>query len=107
VLRRLPSLRRFLEARGGLDIVSMLSADVYPAVAPPAHVSAAPGKRVDFLRGPAEVAAAVAEQRACRLSAEFGVHLVELINALQYPSESARHSMRTTFAPMRPMPWAA
>lgn len=107
VLRRLPSLRGFLEARGGLDIVNMFSAEVYPSVAPQTNVSAAPGKRVDFLRGPAEVAAAVAEQRACRLSADFGVHLVELINALQHPAESARHAMRTTFAPMRPMPWAA
>jgi hypothetical protein len=42
-------------------------------------------KRADFLRGPAELAAAVAEERPCRLSAELGVHMVEIINALQYP----------------------
>lgn len=42
-------------------------------------------KRADFLRGPAELAAAVAEKRPCRLPAELGVHMVEIINALQYP----------------------
>ncbi len=42
-------------------------------------------KRADFLRGPAELAAAVAEERPCRLSAELGIHMVEIINALQYP----------------------
>ncbi len=44
-------------------------------------------KRADFLRGPAELAAAVAEKRPCRLSAELGVHMVEIINALQYPND--------------------
>ena len=42
-------------------------------------------KRADFLRGPAELAAAVAEKRPCRLPAELGVHMVEIINALQFP----------------------
>jgi predicted dehydrogenase len=42
-------------------------------------------KRADFLRGPAELAAAIQEKRPCRLSAELGVHMVEIINALQYP----------------------
>ena len=47
-------------------------------------------KRADFLRGPAELAAAVAEKRSCRLSAELGIHMVEIINALQYPASSGQ-----------------
>ena len=42
-------------------------------------------KRADFLRGPAELAASVREKRPCRLPAELGVHMVEIINALQFP----------------------
>jgi len=42
-------------------------------------------KRADFLRGPAELAASVREKRPCRLPAELGVHMVEIIHALQFP----------------------
>ena len=56
------------------------------------------GKRVDFCRGPAEVAAAIKEKRPSRLSASLGVHVVELIHALQYPDpHTARREMTTSF----------
>ena len=62
-----------------------------------------PGNAVDFLRGPAEMAEAIRENRPCRLSTELGVHIVELVEALQYPERySGRKEMHTTFAPMRP-----
>jgi predicted dehydrogenase len=51
-------------------------------------------KRADFLRGPAELAASVREKRPCRLPAELGVHMVEIINALQFP-ESGGSLMKT------------
>src|ERR1700719_774511 len=41
------------------------------------------GKQVDFCRGPAEIANAIQERRPCRLSAELGWHITELIEGLQ------------------------
>ena len=42
-------------------------------------------KQVDFNRGPAELAGAIRQKRACRLSPELGWHIAELIERLQYP----------------------
>jgi len=58
-----------------------LVGDLKPVPGDPEH------KRADFLRGPAELAASVAEMRPCRLPGELGVHMVEIIEALQYPGE--------------------
>jgi predicted dehydrogenase len=64
-----------------------------------------PGKPVDFCRGPAEMAAAIREQRPCRLSPELGVHITELIEALQYPQRfGGRKRMTSTFERMEPLP---
>jgi predicted dehydrogenase len=63
-------------------------------------------KPVDFCRGPAELAAAVRESRPCRLSAELGIHIVELVETLQYPERfCARRQINSTFAPIQPLPW--
>jgi len=51
-------------------------------------------KRADFLRGPAELAASVREKRPCCLPAELGVHMVEIIHALQFP-EAGGMKMKT------------
>jgi predicted dehydrogenase len=42
-------------------------------------------KRVDFLRGLEEMKNAIKESRPTRIPAELGVHMVEIIHALQYP----------------------
>jgi predicted dehydrogenase len=44
-----------------------------------------PGKPVDFLRGPAEMAASLQENRACEITADFGLHILELTQHLQHP----------------------
>ena len=63
-------------------------------------------KPVDFCRGPAELAAAVRENRPCRLSAELGIHIVELVETLQYPERfCSRRQINSTFAPIQPLPW--
>jgi predicted dehydrogenase len=63
-----------------------------------------PHKPVDFCRGPAELAASIRENRPCRLSAEFAVHIVELVEALQHPQRFGNHRQITTnFAPIRPV----
>jgi predicted dehydrogenase len=67
---------------------------------------ASDAKPVDFCRGPAELAAAVRENRPCRLSAELGIHVVELVETLQYPERfCARRQINSTFAPIQPLPW--
>jgi hypothetical protein len=78
-----------------------------PLVGQPRRKFASDAKPVDFCRGPAELAAAVRENRPCRLSAELGVHIVELVETLQYPERfCARRQINSTFAPIQPLPWA-
>jgi len=61
---------------------------------------------VDFLRGPSELAEAIRQERSCRLSAALGVHIVELVEALQYPGQSdGRRTIDSTFDPIEPLPW--
>jgi predicted dehydrogenase len=71
-------------------------------------VFVSPQKPVDFARGPAELAASIAELRPCRLSAELALHLVEIVEAIQYPDRrGARLELTHVFDPLSPMPWAA
>lgn len=78
----------------------------WAVAAPPRVVSKR--KRVDFSLGPLELAAAIAEDRPCRLDADLGVHVVELINALQYPDpERGKQGITTRFAPIAPLAWTA
>lgn len=68
---------------------------------------AAPGKPVDFMLGPAELAEAIRDGRPCRLSAELGLHLTELIETLQYPERFDRPRVLCTSLPrMEPLPSA-
>jgi predicted dehydrogenase len=53
--------------------------------------------QMQFCRGPAEVAAAIAEQRACRMSNEFCLHNNEVVLAIQNAASGAVQRMRTTF----------
>lgn len=63
--------------------------------------------QMDFARGLAEMAEALAEGRACRLSPEYSLHNTEIVLAIQ---QAARRTMpyrlTTTFVPPEPMPWA-
>lgn len=67
---------------------------------------AAPWKAVDFMRGPADMVAAIQEDRPHRLCAELGVHIVELMEVLQYPQRFGyRKKLTTTFPAIEPLPW--
>ena len=67
---------------------------------------AGPGKPVDFMRGVKDLIEAIENDRPHRLSAELGVHIVELIEALQYPDRVGHHkSIETTFPRMAPLRW--
>ena len=45
------------------------------------------GKPVDFLRGPAEMAEALIQSRPSRVSAEMALHVTEIVQHLQYPTQ--------------------
>jgi predicted dehydrogenase len=77
----------------------------YPLVrkSPPRFVGG--DKPVDFCRGPAELADAVREKRRCRLSAELGWHISELIERLQYPDRfTDKSELASTFDPIPTLP---
>lgn len=78
----------------------------YPdAIRAPAH-RAGPDKPVDFMLGAAEMAEAIAEGRPHRLSADLGVHVVELVEALQHPRRGDHQRTLQTDCPrMEPLPW--
>jgi predicted dehydrogenase len=63
-------------------------------------------KPVDFCRGPAELAEAIRQHRPCRLSARLGLHITELIEAMQYPQQrGGQQRIESTFEPIRPLGW--
>jgi predicted dehydrogenase len=64
-------------------------------------------QQMDFSRGVAEMAAAIAENRPCRLSARFSLHVNEIVLAIQNAGENnCTHKLKSTFDPIEPMPWA-
>lgn len=60
----------------------------YPYVSPPPRWLEG-RKPVDFMRGPSELAQAVREGRPCRLSAELGAHIAEVVEAIQAGAPAA------------------
>lgn len=62
---------------------------------------------MNFALGPVEMLDARAENRACRLSADFALHMNEVTLAIQNARESgAAYDMTTQCDPVGPMPWA-
>lgn len=65
---------------------------------------AARGKPVDFFRGPQDMLDCIRTGQPHRLSAEMGLHIVEIIEALQYPERFNHHRViESSFPPMAPM----
>jgi predicted dehydrogenase len=99
--RRVETLRRWLGAENGWHI-----AEKYPVARKHTGQFVGPNKRVDFCRGPAEMAGALNEERPCRLSAKLGLHITELIEVLQYPERfGGRKEILSTFDPIQPLSW--
>jgi predicted dehydrogenase len=64
-------------------------------------------KRPDFCLGPAELASAVREKRACRLSAEYCLHNTEIVLAIHNSfTAGPQYTMTTSFSPLEPLLWA-
>jgi predicted dehydrogenase len=99
---RVNSLRRTLHL-GGYDR-EWLFWEKYPLVNAPKMKFASKGKPVDFSRGPAELATAIQERRACRLSGHLGAHVTEVIEALQYPERfDYRRKLTSRFDRIEPL----
>jgi predicted dehydrogenase len=63
--------------------------------------------QMDFARGVSELAEAVAGGRVSRLSAQFCLHVNELVLAIHNAGDDgATYRVRSSFEPMKPMPWA-
>lgn len=102
---RLAPLQRWLQERVPMPGDALLSQQLPLVRQPPAPVRA--DKPVDFCRGIAEQVEAIAAGRPARLAGDLGAHVVEMVERLQYPERfEGRPGMRTTFAPIQPMPWA-
>jgi predicted dehydrogenase len=78
----------------------------YPFARKPSGRQVDSQKPVDFCRGPSEIAEAIRYRRPCRLSADLGLHITELVEALQYPERfGGQRTIKSTFAPIQPLPW--
>ncbi|OKH20962.1 oxidoreductase [Hydrococcus rivularis NIES-593] len=63
--------------------------------------------QMDFCRGVAELASAIAEQRSCRLSARFSLHINEVVLAIHNALETGSpYKITSSFDPIEPMSWA-
>ncbi len=63
--------------------------------------------QMDFARGIAELANAIKEQRPCRLSARYSLHVNELVLAIHNALEkNTTYVLTSTFEPIEPMSWA-
>jgi predicted dehydrogenase len=80
----------------------------YPFAREPTGIAVDASKPVDFNRGPAELAEAIHQKRPCRLSSKLGLHIVELVEALQYPQRfGGKRAIESVFDPIQPLPWSA
>jgi hypothetical protein len=62
---------------------------------------------MDYALGVSEMAAAIKNQIASRLSAEHALHITEITLALQYPEKmGCPRQIESTFDPIEPMDWA-
>ena len=78
-----------------------------PLVRKPPKFNTRGAQRMDFCRGVAEMADAIAQNRPSRMAADISLHNNELAIAIQDAMEaSSTYHMTTTFIPPAPMDWA-
>ncbi|MGL5941248.1 MAG: Gfo/Idh/MocA family protein [Waterburya sp.] len=63
--------------------------------------------QMDFARGIVELAEAIHQNRPCRLSAKYSLHVNELVLAIHNARENnCTYTVKSTFEPIEPMSWA-
>jgi predicted dehydrogenase len=77
--------QRLIEARLPFSFGEWRLDRRYPSAGRAERRSLRFGKPVDFMRGPAELARSLNGGQRCRLSPELGHHLLEVVEALQWP----------------------
>ena len=80
----------------------------YPLVKmPDARPLPRKANRMEFCRGPAEMAAAIHDRRRSALPADYCLHNNEIVLAIQESLEhGSTYDMTTSFAPLEPLPWS-
>ncbi|QLE58464.1 Gfo/Idh/MocA family protein [Nostoc sp. TCL26-01] len=79
----------------------------YPLVKKAPRLGYRGAQQMDFCRGVAEMAEAIAQNRPCRLSTRFSLHNNEIVLAIQNALETgSTYKMTTSFEPIEPMSWA-
>jgi predicted dehydrogenase len=74
---------------------------------PSFRYNVAGANRIDFCRGVADLVESIHENRTCRLSPRFSLHVNEIVLTLQDPvGMGSPRKLTTGFEPMAPMPWA-
>jgi len=97
--RRLTLRRRLMEWPLGRRI--RLKGPTHP------KVSRKGAAAMNFALGPVEMLDALRENRPCRLSADFALHLTEVTLAIQNAGQdTGPQDMTTSCTPPEPMPWA-
>ena len=70
----------------------------------PHFADAGPDKPVDFMLGPQDMVDAIQQRRPHRLSAELGIHIVQIIETLSYPEQFGyRRDIKSSFEPIQPI----
>jgi hypothetical protein len=65
---------------------------------------AGPNKPVDFFRGPQDMLESIRQDKPHRLSGELGLHIVEIIETLQYPERfNHQRVIKSQFPPIEPL----
>jgi predicted dehydrogenase len=107
IARRTEWLQHWLEARIAWPGAEIFFQRQCPLARKPRGRFVDPSKPVDFCRGPAEMDEAIRENRACRLPAELGLQITELIETLQYPERfGGSRKIKSTFDPIQPLHWS-
>jgi predicted dehydrogenase len=79
----------------------------YPLMGTKRKYNHSGSSKMDFARGIVEVANAIREERPCRLSAKYSLHVNELVLAIHHATETnSTYQVKSTFEPIEPMPWA-
>lgn len=96
-LSRLPGMAELLAERPKL----------IPPVRKASFQSAKSGNRMDFARGPADLANALLTDDSVKLTMNHAVHVNEIALTMQYPETMGRvRELQSTFEPLDPMIWA-
>jgi len=99
IVNRTRGLQRWIGSRLNWPGPEVWFQQKLPPVAQGSRRVVSAAKPVDFLRGPAEMAAAIHQKRPCQLSAEFGLHILEIVEALQHPAREGGRKVLTTTLP--------